>query len=62
MSTGSGPDGGYLVPTTYSHRIITRVFETSNLRALATVETIAGKELELPRDEGEFASAAGLAK
>jgi HK97 family phage major capsid protein len=55
LSTGSGPDGGYLVPTTYSQRIITRVFETSNLRALASVETIAGKELELPRDEGEFA-------
>ncbi len=54
MQTGSDPDGGYLVPTTTSSRIIKKVYETSNLRALATVETIAGKELEIPRDEGEF--------
>lgn len=55
MSTGSDPDGGYLVPEEkVSNRIITRVFETSNLRALATVEQIGGKELEIPRDEGEF--------
>ncbi|RWN51397.1 MAG: phage major capsid protein [Mesorhizobium sp.] len=54
MQTGSDPDGGYLVTTTVSSRIITKVYETSNLRALATVETIGGKELEIPRDEGEF--------
>lgn len=54
MQTGSDPDGGYLVPVTYSSRIIKRVYETSNLRALATVESIGGKELEIPRDEGEF--------
>ena len=54
MQTGSDPDGGYLVPKTVSSRIITRIYETSNLRALATVETIGGKELEIPRDEGEF--------
>lgn len=54
MQTGSDPDGGYLVPRTVSSRIIQRVYETSNLRALATVESIGGKELEIPRDEGEF--------
>lgn len=54
MSTGSDPDGGYLVPKTVSSRIIERVYESSNLRGLATVETIGGKELEIPRDEGEF--------
>lgn len=54
MQTGSDPDGGYLVPKTVSDRIINKVYETSNLRALATVETIGGKELEIPRDEGEF--------
>lgn len=54
LQTGSDPDGGYLVPRTVSSRIITRIFETSNLRALATVESIGGKELEIPRDEGEF--------
>lgn len=54
MQTGSDPDGGYLVPETMSSRIIKKVYETSNLRALATVETIGGKELEILRDEGEF--------
>ncbi len=56
LSTGSDPDGGYLVPTTVSSRVITRVYETSPLRQYATVETIAGKELAIPRDEGEFGS------
>jgi HK97 family phage major capsid protein len=54
MQTGSDPDGGYLVPTQYSTRTMKRVYETSNLRGLATIETIGGKELILPRDEGEF--------
>lgn len=54
MQTGSDPDGGYLVPSTMSTRMIKKIYETSNLRALATVETIGGKELEIPRDEGEF--------
>lgn len=54
MSTGSDPDGGYLVPKSVDSRIISRVYETSNLRALATVVNIGGKELEIPRDEGEF--------
>jgi HK97 family phage major capsid protein len=56
LSTGSDPDGGYLVPTTVSSRVINRVYETSPLRQYATVETISGKELVIPRDEGEFGS------
>ena len=54
LSTGSDPDGGYMVPTTRSSRIIQKVYETSALRSFATVETISGKELIIPRDEGEF--------
>ncbi len=54
MQTGSDPDGGYLVPVTTSSRIITKVYETSALRDIATVEPIGGKELVIPRDEGEF--------
>jgi len=54
MSTGSDPDGGYTVTQTFDQRVIKRVFETSNLRALATVIPISGKELVIPRDEGEF--------
>jgi HK97 family phage major capsid protein len=54
LQTGSDPDGGYLVPVEVDSRIIKKVYETSNLRALATVVSISGKELEIPRDEGEF--------
>lgn len=54
MHTGSDPDGGYLVPTQVSTKIITKIYETSNMRGVANVETIGGKELEIPRDEGEF--------
>jgi HK97 family phage major capsid protein len=54
MTTGSDPDGGYTVTPTYSTKVVSRVYETSNLRALADVQTIAGKELIVPRDEGEF--------
>lgn len=54
LQTGSDPDGGYLVPTQTSQRIIEKAYETSPMRELAFVETIGGKELEVPRDEGEF--------
>lgn len=54
LSTGSDPDGGYMVPTERSARVIKKVYETSALRSFATVETISGKELIIPRDEGEF--------
>ncbi|MAZ17894.1 MAG: phage major capsid protein [Ahrensia sp.] len=54
LSTGSDPDGGYMVPTERSARVIEKVYETSALRGFATVETISGKELIIPRDEGEF--------
>ena len=54
LSVGSDPDGGFLVPTAMSSRIITQVYETSPLRQLATVETIGTDALELPNDLGEF--------
>lgn len=53
LNTASDPDGGYHVPTTMSSRIITKIYETSAMRDMATVESIAGKELTIPRDEGE---------
>lgn len=54
MTTGSDPDGGYTVTQTFDTRVIKHVFETSNMRALATIVPISGKELVTPRDEGEF--------
>lgn len=54
LSVGSDPDGGYLVPTAMSSRILTKVYESSPIRQLATVEVIGTDALELPVDEGEF--------
>lgn len=53
LSVGSDPNGGYLVPAAVSARILTRVFETSPLRQLATVETIGTDKLDIPVDDDE---------
>ncbi len=53
LQTGSDPDGGYLIPTQTSQRIIQKAYESSPMRQLAFIETISGKELEVVRDEGE---------
>lgn len=53
MMVGSDPDGGYLVPTATSNRIVTKVYETSPLDALATHETISTDALEIPIDTDE---------
>lgn len=56
LSVGRNPDGGYLVPTARSNRIIERIFETSPLRQLATVETIGSEALEIGLDLEEAES------
>ncbi len=56
LSVASDPDGGYLVPTAMSQRIVEKVFETSQIRDLATVETIGTSELDVPADEDEAAA------
>lgn len=53
LSVGSNPDGGYLVPAQRSARIVTKIFESSPMRALATIETIGTNELEIPTDTDE---------
>lgn len=53
MSVASDPDGGYLVPTSVSSRIARRIFESSPVRRLATVETTGTADHEVPRDENE---------
>jgi len=53
MSVGSDPDGGYLVTPTMSNQIITKVFETSPLRQLATIETITSDSLDIIDDHDE---------
>ncbi len=53
LQTGSDPDGGYLVPTETSRRIIEKAYESSPMSEVAYTETIGAKELEIPRDEAE---------
>lgn len=53
MMVGSDPDGGYLVPTATSDRIITKVYETSPIDELATHETISTDAIEIPIDTDE---------
>jgi HK97 family phage major capsid protein len=56
MLVGSNPDGGYLAPVDMSSRILTRVFETSPMRSIATVETTANEARDYVLDDGEFSS------
>lgn len=53
MLVGSDPDGGFLVPTATSARIIERVYETSPIDELATHETVSTDALEIAVDTDE---------
>lgn len=53
LSSGSDPDGGYMVEPTTSARIIQKIYESSPIRQLATTETISGTELEIRMDTDE---------
>lgn len=53
LSVGNDPDGGYLVPTELSNRIITKVFETSPIRQVANVVTVSGAEVDFLVDADE---------
>ncbi|WP_160119648.1 phage major capsid protein [Rhodovarius lipocyclicus] len=46
MSSGSNPDGGYLVHADTTGRIVQRVYETSPIRQIANVQTISTDALE----------------
>ena len=56
MTAGSDNEGGYLVTPDTSGRIVTRIFETSPLRAVANQITIGTKELEGIYDTDEATS------
>jgi HK97 family phage major capsid protein len=56
LSTGSDPDGGYLVSPEMSAEIVKFVYETSPMRQLASIATISGNQLEMIEDLGEFSA------
>jgi len=53
LAVGADPDGGFLVPADISGRIVTRMFETSPMRSIASVQTISTDALEGLQDTDE---------
>lgn len=50
---GRNPDGGYWLRPELANFVIDRVFETSNIRQIASVMTISGESLEIIVDDNE---------
>lgn len=53
LTVGRNPNGGYFVPTAMSSRIIQKIWESNQLRQLATVETISTESLDVRIDREE---------
>jgi HK97 family phage major capsid protein len=53
LSVGSDPDGGYLVTPDTGGRIVTKLYETSEVRQIASVQSISTDRLEGIEDLGE---------
>ncbi len=50
MSVISDPDGGYMAPVEISDRIVTRQYDTTPLRQIATVMNVTSDAVEMLRD------------
>jgi HK97 family phage major capsid protein len=55
---GSNPDGGFFVTPERSSQIITRIFETSPIRSIASVVSTSSNEMEFPLDDDEAVATA----
>ena len=53
MSAGSDPDGGYLLPPSTVGRMVSKLYEQSTMRQLATVQAISTDKLEGIVDNNE---------
>src|SRR5574343_1181744 len=56
LQVGSDPDGGYWVPSEMSSAVVKRLFETSDMRAIANVVNISTDSYELPNDTNSSTS------
>ena len=56
MSVGSNDNGGYLVPVDASGRIAMKVYQTSNIRAIAQVDTTTADAVEGLNDNDEVST------
>jgi HK97 family phage major capsid protein len=57
MSVGSNPDGGFLVPVDTNGRLVKKVYETSMMRQVCSVQTISSDKLEGTYDLDEGSAA-----
>ena len=57
LSLGSPADGGYFVTEELSSRVNTRIYDSSPMRALATVQVISTDSLDVIDDAGEASAA-----
>lgn len=53
LSVGQDPDGGFLARPQWSAAIVKRIYESSPMRAICSVETISSGELKTPVDVNE---------
>ena len=53
LSVGKNPNGGYWVTPDMSGRMVKRIFETSPIRSVCSVQPISTDSLEGPIDDGE---------
>jgi HK97 family phage major capsid protein len=54
LSVGSDPDGGYwIMPPTIADAVVARVFETSPIRQVASVQAIGTREFVVPEDPND---------
>lgn len=56
MEVINNPEGGFMVPPEMSSRIVTRQFDTTPMRQLATVMSISSDAVEMLRDTNEPAA------
>lgn len=56
LSSSSDPDGGYYVRDEHASEISKRVFESSKMRQLSSVQQISSRSLKIPVDWDEAAS------
>ncbi len=57
LSVGSDTDGGYFVTEELSERVAKRIYDTSPLRQLATVQVISTDALDVIEDSGDMGAA-----
>lgn len=57
LQIGSDADGGFLVPADTTGRIVTKIYETSNIRGIANVATTSRDKLEGLEDTDEAGAA-----